>query len=155
MALLMHSAAHPGAHDAHTSSAGLVACFIERENRGFSRLESFFLWTIFHTSTKSFPFGVLGWLRRRERAIKLMNGGLMDFIPLPRRKTREIHIRFSYMFWEFEKVTYDWWQCLVHHNSTFSKSSRTHQVWTSASFFICSSFRNAGCSEWRIIKSTF
>lgn len=56
----MRSAARPGAHDARTSSAGLVACFIERENKGLSRLESFFLGTIFHNSTKSFPFGVFG-----------------------------------------------------------------------------------------------
>lgn len=92
----MRSAARPGAHDARTSSAGLVARFIERENKGLSRLESFFLGTIFQNSTKSFPFGVLGWTRRRERAIKLMNGRLMDFIPLQRRKTREMHIRFFF-----------------------------------------------------------
>lgn len=60
MALLMHSAAHPGAHDARISSTGLVAGFIERENKGLSRLESFFLRTIFQNSTKSFPFGVVG-----------------------------------------------------------------------------------------------
>lgn len=98
MALLMRSAARPGAHDARTSSAGLVARFIERENKGLSRLESFFLGTIFQNSTKSFPFGVLGWTRRRERAIKLMNGRLMDSIPPQRRKTREMHISFFFFF---------------------------------------------------------
>ena len=114
----MRSAARPGAHDARTSSAGLVARFIERENKGLSRLESFFLGTIFQNSTKSFPFGVLGWTRRRERAIKLMNGRLMDSIPPQRRKTREMHIRlfFFFMFQEFEKVTYDRWRCLLAHS---------------------------------------
>lgn len=82
MALLMRSAARPGAHDARTSGAGPVARFIERENKGLSRLESFFfLGTIFQNGTKSFPFGASWWPRRRERAIKLMSGRLMDFIP--------------------------------------------------------------------------
>lgn len=72
-------AAHPDAHDTRTSSAGLVACYIERENKGLSRMESFlFLGMIFQHSTKSFPFGVLGW-PRTEWAIKLMNGRFHSF----------------------------------------------------------------------------
>lgn len=105
MALLMHSAARPGAHDARTSSTGLVARFIERENKGLSWSESFFLRTIFQSSTKSFPFGVLRWPRRREQAIKLMNGRVMDFIPPLRRKTGKMHE--FYIVLEFEKVTCD------------------------------------------------
>lgn len=103
MTLLMHSAARPGAHNTRTSSASLVACFIERENRGLSWLESFFLRMIFHTSTKSFPFGVLGWLRKREQAIKLMNSRLMDFIPLLRKKTRGMYIGY-FMFESWKKL---------------------------------------------------
>lgn len=94
----MRSAARPGARDTRTSSPGLVACFIERENKGLSRLESFFLRTIFQHSTKSFPFGVLGWLRRGEWAIKLMNRRLMDFIPLLKGKTKDAHKIFIYLF---------------------------------------------------------
>ena len=61
----------PRRHHARTSSAGLVARFIERENKGLSRLESFFLGTIFQNSTKSFPFGVSGWPRRRAQSDKI------------------------------------------------------------------------------------
>lgn len=124
----MRSAARPGAHDARTSSAGLVACFIERENKGLSRLESFFLGTIFQNSTNSFPFGVLGWPRRRERAIKLMNGRLMDFIPPLRRKTREMHVTFFFLcvsrvwesyLWQMETLA-STFPCTSDHSSSFS-----------------------------------
>lgn len=46
----------------------------------------------------------MGWPRRRERAIKLMNGRLMDFIPLLWRKTREMHIRFFLCFESWRKL---------------------------------------------------
>lgn len=125
----MRSAARPGAHDARTSSAGLVACFIERENKGLSWLESFFLRTIFQNSTKSFPFGVLGWSRRRERAIKLMNGRLMDFILPLRRKTREMHIRVFYVsrvwesyLWQMETLACTF-PCRSDHSGSFINSS--------------------------------
>lgn len=131
----MRSAARPGARDARTSSPGLVACFIEGENKGLSRSESFFLRTIFQHSTKSFPFGVLGWLRRREWAIKLMNGRLMDFIPLLRGKTKDAHkIFFFLIFQEFEKLTFDRWrhvctfQYKSDHSSSFSNSNSRNSI---------------------------
>lgn len=80
-------AAHPNAPDTRTSSTGPVACYIERENKGLSGMESFlFLGMIFQHSTKSFPFGVLGW-PRREWAIKLMNGRFHSFAK-KKNKTR-------------------------------------------------------------------
>lgn len=72
----------------------------------------FFSGRFFKTAPKAFLLGFLGWPRRRERAIKLMNGRLMDFIPSRRRKTRGMHIGFvnvsgvweSYL-WQIEILT--------------------------------------------------
>lgn len=69
----------------------LSLALLRGKTKGWAGWNNFFLGTIFQHSTKSFPFGVLGWLRRREQAIKLMNGRLMDFISLLRRKTRDAH----------------------------------------------------------------
>lgn len=72
-----------------------------------------FLRTIFQHSTKSFPFGVLGWPWRRDWAIKLMNGRLMDFIPLLKKKARDVHkVSFFLMLQEFEEFTFDRWRSL-------------------------------------------
>lgn len=58
----------------------------------------------FSKQHQKLSFWVMGWPRRRERAIKLMNGRLMDFIPLLWRKTREMHIRFFLCFESWRKL---------------------------------------------------
>lgn len=93
----MRSVARPGAHDARTSSPGLVACFIERENKGLSRLESFFSWDNFskqHQKLSFWGFGVAEEERTGNKIDEWQIDGFHSFIEEKNKK--DVHRFFLY-----------------------------------------------------------
>lgn len=69
----------------------------------------------FSTQHQKLSFWAFGVAEEERKAIKLMNGRLMDFVPLLRRKTKDAHKVFFFMFQEFEEVTFDRWRRLLAH----------------------------------------
>lgn len=107
MALLMHSAARPGAHDARTSSAGLVARFIERENKGLSQLESFFPVDDFSKQHQKLSFWGFGVAEEERTGDKIDEWQIDGFHSSAEEENKRDAHKVFFMFREFEKVTYD------------------------------------------------
>lgn len=123
MTLLMHSAARPGAHNARTSSAGLVACFIERENKGLSCLESFFSQDDFSKQHQELSFWGLGVAKEERMGDKIDEWQIDGFHSSAEEKNKRCtHFRKKKLW----KETCDWCGCFIRHTdyTVFSLKER-------------------------------
>lgn len=102
----------------------------------------------FSTQHQKLSFWAFGVAEEERTAIKLMNGRLMDFVPLLRRKTKDAHKVFFFnvsrvwgsYFWQMETLACTF-PCTSDHSSSFSNSSCSSAFFF---FFYQASLTNVG-----------